>query len=136
MIRRITFLLCLLLATGVSAVWAQQHSVSGSITDAETGEYLIGVNVVVEGTDNGTATNNNGAYRLTGVPQNGVLVITYIGYQTQRIPVNGRTEINISLELSAEVLDELVVTALGVTRDRRSLGYSVGQRSEEHTSEL
>lgn len=131
MIRRITFLLCLLLATGVSAVWAQQHSVSGTITDAETGEHLIGVNVVVEGTDNGTATNNSGEYRLTGVPQNGVLVITYIGYQTQRIPVNGRTEINISLELSAEVLDELVVTALGITRDRRSLGYSVGQVSGE-----
>src|SRR5690625_3750490 len=116
MIRSITFLLCLLQATGVSAVWAQQHSVSGSITDAETGEYLIGVNVVVEGTDNGTATNNNGAYRLTGVPQNGVLVITYIGYQTQRITVKGRTEINISLELSAEVMDDPVITAMGSTR--------------------
>src|SRR5690625_7136382 len=102
MIRRITFLLCLLLATGVSAGWAQQHSVSGTITDEETGEHLIGVNVVVEGTDNGTATNNSGEYRLTGVPQNGVLVITYIGAHTQRNHVNARTEINISMELSAE----------------------------------
>src|SRR5690625_6881660 len=102
MIRRITFLLCLLLGTGVSAVWAQQHSVSGTITDAETGEHLIGVNVVVEGTDNGTATNNSGEYRLTGVPQNGGLVIIYIGYQTQRIPVYRGTEINISNEIAAQ----------------------------------
>src|SRR5690625_5003738 len=112
MIRRITFLLCLLLGTGVSAVWAHQHSVIGTITVAEMGEHLIGVNVVVEQTDNGIATNNSGEYRLTGIPQNGILVITYIGYQTQRIPVNGRTEINISLELSAEVLDEQEGTAL------------------------
>src|SRR5690625_7798238 len=104
MIRRITFLLCLLLGTGVSAVWAQQHSVSGTITDAETGEHLIGVNVVVEGTDNGTATNNSGEYRLTGGPQNGVLVITYIGYKIQRNPVNGRKVMKIRQKLSAEVL--------------------------------
>src|SRR5690625_7588662 len=107
MIRRITFLLCLLLGTGVSAVWAQQHSVSGTITDAETGEHLIGVNVVVEGTDNGTATNNRGEYRLTGVQENGVLVITDIDYQTQRIAVNRRTDINIRRELTAQDQDTL-----------------------------
>src|SRR5690554_2404183 len=100
MILRYTFMLYLILASGASTVWAQQHSVIGTITDAENGETLIGVNVLVEGTEIGVSTNNEGEYSLSGIPENGFLVITYIGYVQQRIPINGQSVINVSLQLS------------------------------------
>src|SRR5690606_26545296 len=72
----------------------QQLQVTGTITDATTGDPMIGVNIVVEGTTTGVMTDVNGKYSLAVPGPNSVLVISYIGYVNQRIPVNGMSVID------------------------------------------
>ncbi|MCC5908696.1 MAG: SusC/RagA family TonB-linked outer membrane protein [Balneolaceae bacterium] len=124
-----TVMIMAFLLASVSTGWSQAHEISGQVTDSSTGELLVGVNVMVEGTSTGTSTNVDGEYTLSGINENAILIVSYIGYQSQRIAIEGRSSIDVSLELSAELMDELVVTALGISRERRSLGYSVGQVS-------
>jgi TonB-linked SusC/RagA family outer membrane protein len=106
--------------------------IKGVVTDAK-GETLPGVSVRVKGTTTGTTTNTQGAFSLT-VPDNATLVFSYIGFVNQEIEVNGRTSVNITLAEDRRVLGEVVVTALGVTKERKSLGYSVTEvKGEEFT---
>ncbi|MET1057446.1 MAG: SusC/RagA family TonB-linked outer membrane protein [Pedobacter sp.] len=97
--------------------------VKGKITD-ETGLPVIGASVQVKGGKGGATTNAEGLFSLS-VPDNAVLVVSYIGYASQEIPVNGRTTINVSIKPNANDLNEVVVTALGITKDQKTLGYSV-----------
>ncbi len=98
--------------------------VTGQITD-ENNEPLIGVNVLVKGTSKGTSTDFDGKFTLQDVADDAVLVVTYIGYTTQEVSVNGRANVDIVLISSSQTLDQVVVTALGVSRDKKSLGYAV-----------
>ncbi|HZH72000.1 MAG TPA: carboxypeptidase-like regulatory domain-containing protein, partial [Mariniphaga sp.] len=107
-------------------VLSQQASVSGLITDT-SGQPLPGVTVAVKGTTQGTVTNQDGEYILNNVPGDAVLVVSFVGMRTQEISVNGRTVINASLSKEAIGLDEVVVTALGITRDKKQLNYSIQQ---------
>jgi len=108
----------------VSQVNAQQRNVKGKVTDASTGKSLPGVNVFVKGTTVGTATNANGAYSLS-VPQSAdSLVFSYIGYDAKSVAISGQTTINVQLSPSVEQLENVVVTAFGIKRKERSLGYS------------
>src|SRR5690554_3713952 len=107
-------------------VLSQQASVSGLITDT-SGQPLPGVTVAVKGTTQGTVTNQDGEYILNNVPGDAVLVVSFVGMRTQEISVNGRTVINASLSEEAIGLDEVVVTALGITRDKKQLNYSIQQ---------
>lgn len=102
-------------------------TVSGKVTSSDDGSPLPGVNVYVKGTQVGTITNGEGNYTLTTSQDNGILVFSYIGYSTEEIPIGGRTTIDIVLKPSLESLDEVVVTALGIKREEKSLGYSVGK---------
>lgn len=97
--------------------------VSGTITDA-SGEPLIGVNVLVKGTNSGSSSDFNGHYTLTGVAEDDILVFSYIGYVSQEVAVEGRTQIDVVLTNDAELLEEVVVTALGIERKSKSLTYS------------
>ena len=90
-------------------------SVSGVVSDQE-GEMLIGVNVLEEGTTNGTATDFNGQYSLDNVADDAVLVFSYVGLLSQEISVDGRTSIDVTLISDAQVLDELVVVGYGSVR--------------------
>ncbi len=102
-----------------------QETVRGTVVDAQTGESLPGVNIILEGTSTGTTTDLDGNFEL-GVPNlQETLVFTFIGYTTQTIPIEGRTEINIELMSAVAGLDDVVVTAFGIARERASLGYSV-----------
>src|SRR5690606_10307733 len=98
--------------------------VTGQITD-ENNEPLIGVNVLVKGTSKGTSTDFDGKFILQEVADDAVLVVTYIGYTTQEVSVNGRANVDIVLISSSQTLDQVVVTALGVSRDKKSMGYAV-----------
>lgn len=98
--------------------------IKGQITD-QNNEPLIGVNVLVKGTTKGTSTDFDGMYTLNDVDDDAVLVITYVGFTTQEVSVNGRSTINVVLEPSSQTLDQVVVTALGVSREKKSLGYAV-----------
>ncbi|GAA5225184.1 TonB-dependent receptor [Membranihabitans marinus] len=87
-------------------------NVSGIVTNA-TGEPLIGVNVIVKGTDKGTATDFDGRFILNDVDENAILLLSYIGYQSKEIAVNGNSEIVIVLEEDSKTLDEVVVVGYG-----------------------
>ncbi|AZQ64347.1 SusC/RagA family TonB-linked outer membrane protein [Flammeovirga pectinis] len=132
---RKALLLVSLMLTMVFAGFAQERSISGVIKDA-SGEALPGVTVVVKGTTQGTVTNIDGKYRLMVTGDNPTLQYRLIGYKTQEVIVGSQSEITIALEEDVEQLDEVVVTALGVERDERSLGYSVQNVSGEEMSEV
>jgi TonB-linked SusC/RagA family outer membrane protein len=96
--------------------FAQNTSVTGTVTD-ESGEPLIGVSVLVKGMPTiGASTNINGAFSLSQVPPQSVLVFSYLGYVAQEIPVNNRTTINVQLKEDTQMLEEVVVTAFAVQR--------------------
>ncbi len=109
----------------VGSLHAQDRTVSGTVTAAETGESLPGVNVTVPGRSAGTTTNADGEYSVS-VPQGAdSLAFSFVGYQRTVRAIEGRSEINVALEPSVEQLEDVVVTAFGVEREERSLGYSV-----------
>lgn len=115
------FFLCMY----VFAASAQNLTIHGVVTDSYN-EPVIGATVVVEGnTSQGTVTDIDGNFTLPNVPANANLVFSYVGLQTQTVPVNGRTTINITLSEDSELLDEVVVTALGIKRDKKALGYAI-----------
>lgn len=107
--------------------------VKGQITDQKTREALIGVSIKVKGTSSGVSTDVNGNYSLDA-PENGVLVITYIGYETIEVSVNNRRTINIPLVSSSTSLSEVVVIGYGSQR-RSDLTGAVGSVREEQLKE-
>ena len=112
------------------SLWAQSISVTGKVVDVNN-EPIIGAYVVVAGTTVGTSTDANGAYRINA-PANGTLQFTCIGYKTQEVQIAGRTLIEVILSDDTEMLQETVVTALGIKKERKALGYSVTEvKSEE-----
>ncbi|MEX1062154.1 MAG: carboxypeptidase-like regulatory domain-containing protein, partial [Balneolaceae bacterium] len=101
-----------------------QEVVTGSVMDSQTGESLPGVNIVVKGTTSGTTTDFDGFYEATVPSLNDTLVFSYVGYQQQEIPIDGRTEIDVELQTASLMGDELVVTGYS-TETRSSLTGSV-----------
>ncbi|UOQ69861.1 SusC/RagA family TonB-linked outer membrane protein [Hymenobacter volaticus] len=106
-----------------SLAQAQTKTVSGKVTDSKGGA-LPGVTVIVQGTQQGLSTNADGGYSIS-VPDNATLVFSSIGYDSKTVAVGSQAVIDVSLVESAQTLNEVVVTALNVARDRRTLGYSV-----------
>ncbi|MGP1623156.1 SusC/RagA family TonB-linked outer membrane protein [Bacteroides heparinolyticus] len=98
------------------AAMSQSLSVTGSVTDKNNQEPIIGASALVEGTTNGTITNADGEFTLSGVPSGGTIVVSYIGYTTQRIAVKGKTRLTIALAEDTEMLDEVVVVGYGVQK--------------------
>ena len=88
------------------------------------GESIIGANVKVAGTTIGCITDVDGNFTLE-VPENAKLSISYIGFQTQEVAISGKSSVNVVLKEDAEMLDEVVVTALGIKREEKALGYAV-----------
>ena len=105
-------------------------TVSGRVTD-ETNEPLPGVSVLIKGTSQGTTTNIDGKYSLQ-VPENATLVFSFVGMQTQEVPVRNQTALDVVMEADIASLDEIVVTALGITRNERSLGYATQEVKGEN----
>lgn len=113
---------------------AQEVQVKGTVTDAETNEPIPGASVIVEGTTTGTVTNMEGDYNVR-VPADGTLRFSFIGYETQTIPVNNRSVIDVSLTSDVQQLGEVVVTALGIQREKKALQYSVTEIKGEAFTE-
>ena len=120
--RKVYFFLILFLCMGFS-LKAQDIKVSGYVTSAEDGYGLPGVTIQVKGTSNGTITEIDGDYSIT-VGSRDTLTFSYVGYQTQNIAVNGRNKIDVVMKSDAMMLDNVVVTALGIKRQKRELGYA------------
>ncbi|WP_324676611.1 SusC/RagA family TonB-linked outer membrane protein [Hymenobacter sp. GOD-10R] len=128
----------LLLFTLLQQVNAQTRKLSGRVTDRQTGEGLPGVTVLVKGTTNGVSTGADGAYALTLAGAGSTLVFSSVGYETTERPIGTENQINVVLASSSKELNEVVVTALGIERDVRSInttqqqikGDEIAQRSE------
>lgn len=105
----------------------QTLKITGKVTSSLNGFGLPGVSVVIKGTQTGTATSSSGDYTIDVPGADAVLIFSFIGYETQEVIVGGRSIINVELVESVEVLREVVVTALGITREEKSLGFSVGK---------
>ncbi|MBC3539219.1 SusC/RagA family TonB-linked outer membrane protein [Rufibacter sediminis] len=108
-------LLIPLLVLQVSGVLAQQLGIKGKVTD-ETGVGLPGVAVVLKGTTTGTSTDANGDYSISVPASGGILVFSYISYQTQEVPVTNQTTLNVTLKTDTKALDEVVVIGYGTQR--------------------
>lgn len=91
-----------------------QKTVTGKVVD-DSGESLIGVSILVQGTSTGTVTDIDGAYSINVPAESNVLVFSYTGFSTQNVEINNRTLIDVTLETSAELLQEVIVTAYGIT---------------------
>lgn len=111
----------LILSAG--SMWAQNISVTGKVVD-KNAEPIVGAYVVVAGTTNGTSTDIDGKYTISA-PSKGTLNFTCMGYKDAAVAVNGQAVVNVVLEDDALMLEETVVTALGIKKEKKSLGYAV-----------
>ncbi|MFZ6014019.1 MAG: carboxypeptidase-like regulatory domain-containing protein, partial [Bacteroidota bacterium] len=119
-------LLQLLVLLFVASAPAVAQTVSGRVTSSADGAALPGVSVLVKGTTTGTSTDVDGRYTITAPDaQNSILVFSFIGFATQEVTIGSRTTVDISLVEDITQLGEVVVTALGIERDTRTLGYAV-----------
>lgn len=123
----LTVLTLLLVAVGFTYA---QSTVSGTVTD-DTGEPLIGTSILVEGTITGTVTDIDGKYSLSVPSGSTVLVFSYTGYKSQRVEIGGRTIIDLVMETDAIYTEEVVVTGLGIKREKKALGFGVATISNK-----
>jgi TonB-linked SusC/RagA family outer membrane protein len=124
-------LLLMFFAIGLNVLWAQTREIRGTVTSADDGSSLPGVSVSVKGTTLGTITDMDGAYSLR-VPQDArALVFTFVGMVSQEIAIGNQTKINVKLESQNIAVEEVVVTALGIKRSEKSLGYSAAKVSND-----
>ena len=105
-----------------SSVYGQDHQVSGIVTDADTEEPLIGVNIMVQDTDRGTATDRFGEFSLTATSPDDILVFTYLGYERKEVPIEGRDYLEVELTPEGLVGEEVVMVGYGVQRRRDVTG--------------
>ena len=112
-----------------------QQTITGTVFDAETEESLPGVNIVVKGTTTGTATDREGAFNLNVPSLQDTLVFSFIGYQTQEVPINGQTEIDVAMRPLAISGEELVVVGYGVQERRDVTGSVVSVNAEDLQSQ-
>jgi len=124
------YLLALLLLIGVGNAAAQgaaaQKLISGTVADETTGTLLPGVTVSLKGTKTKVSTDNNGAFAIAANSKS-VLIFTYIGYKTLEVTVGNQTQLSIKIGETKEQLKEVVVTALGISKEKRAIGYSVSE---------
>ena len=126
--RKLTLILTFLLFAGLTA--SAQMQISGTVTNAETGEPIPGVSIVVQSqTSIGTTTDMDGEYSLQVPSDAETLVFSFVGMQTQEVPIQGRTTIDLEMQPSVEEMEEVVITAMGISREKKSLGYAVSEVS-------
>lgn len=117
------------------SVSASAQTIQGTVTDDQN-EPLVGASIVLKGTSKGTLTDLNGSYKLelTEADKNGSLVFSFVGYEPQTLAIGKETTINISLKTVGS-LDELVVTALGIKKESKKLGYATSTVAAEQLTE-
>ncbi|WP_074407345.1 MULTISPECIES: SusC/RagA family TonB-linked outer membrane protein [Aquimarina] len=125
MIDKLLIFLTIVLCLSSNVTLAQSKKTVSGIVTGEDGVPLVGVNVIEKGTSNGTSTDFDGNYTVVVSDPSGILIFSSLGFVEKEIPMNGQSEIKVSLIEDTEQLGEVVVTALGIKRARKSLGYSV-----------
>ncbi|MFI2742115.1 SusC/RagA family TonB-linked outer membrane protein [Zhouia sp. PK063] len=131
MLKKIRFLLILVSVLSTTMAIAQTKQISGTVTASGDGVPVPGVNVIIKGTSTGTSTDFDGKYSISAA-QGETLVFSAIGYTTKEVVIANETTINVILSEDTQQLDEVVVTSLGITRAKKSLGYAVSElKSDE-----
>lgn len=110
------------------------ETITGKVTDAETNDPMPGVNIKIKGRNQGTSTDVNGNYDLEVPSLQDTLIFSFVGYESQTVAIGGRYTINVALEARALSGSEMVVTALGINREERSIGYATQQVGGEDLS--
>lgn len=128
------YLLCCLLMLTTMMVSAQQKNISGTVKNPEDGSPVANATVQIKGTKNGTLTDEKGAFSLKA-DDNQTLVISAVGFTTMEIKVGNKTVINVELINANKELETVVVTALGIKREEKALGYSVSKVKGEDITE-
>jgi len=132
--KQLTLFLCLLLFIPMYGyaedevnhqIVQQTTKVKGTVTD-EQGEPLIGASIAVKGTSQGVITDFNGQFSIDA-SRNATLIVSYVGYRSEEVQVKGQSNLKIVLKEDSKIIDEVVVTALGIKRERKALGYSIGE---------
>ena len=111
-------------------------TITGTITDSTDGMELPSVTVLEKGTSNGVTTDFDGNYTIKITKENAILEFSYLGYKTIEVSVDGQTKINVILEKGSEALDEIVITALGIKKSTKAVGYSLTQVKGEEISNV
>lgn len=124
-------MLWLLFGLFVQTAIAQSRQISGTVVAAEDNGALPGVSIAIKGTSMGTVTDMDGKYSLSVPSDAQVLVFTYVGFLKKEITIGASNTINVIMEKDVKLMDEVVVTALGISREKRSLGYSVSNLKSE-----
>ncbi len=122
--KKVIMIFSLLLLT-VSLVMSQTVQISGTVTGQDDGLPIPGVSVTVKGTTLGTLTGPDGSYNLTVPQRSATLLFSFVGMRTLEVPIEGRNRIDAVLTEDLVGLNEVVVTAMGISRERKSLGYAV-----------
>ena len=121
---RKTVLLLLAVCLGSTLSFAQSRVLSGSITATEDGQGLPGASLIYKGTNIGANADSDGKFSIK-VPGDGILVVSFVGFLPKEVPIGNQTDFNIQLSADTRQLAEVVVTAFGIEREKKALGYSV-----------
>lgn len=132
--RKILFLFSVIMLSGILYVNAQTVQITGTVTSSEDGLGLPGVAVVLKGTTRGTITNLDGVYVLDVSPDDNLLNFSFVGMRPQDISIDGRTVIDVVLDPDVLGIEEVVVTAMGIRKEAKALGYAVQEVSGEEIS--
>ena len=124
-------LLILVMMAFTLTLFSQNITVRGTVTDAETGEAMIGLNVVVKGTTRGVATDLNGNFTVTDCPPDATLVFSFVGYDPVEVPVRGRTVIDVAISPSSELVEDVVVIGYGTVSKRDVTGSVASVQGED-----
>ena len=108
---------------------AQNRQISGTVSDAN-GHPVAGATVIVDGTSLGTTTNTAGEYTLSA-PVNGTLVVTFVGFEPQQLPIAGKTRINVTMKEDAQAIDDVIVVAFGTAKKEAFTGSAAVIKSDE-----
>ena len=123
-------IIVLVVCFGVTSLFAQTKRITGTVLSSEDGTPIPGVSVAVKGTTTGTITNAEGNFSLT-VPENEILVFSFIGLKAMEVPITGSSVYDVSMEVETFGVEEVVVTALGIQKAKKALGYSVAEVSSD-----
>jgi TonB-linked SusC/RagA family outer membrane protein len=118
----VTAMLCAFLA---GRAFAQERTVSGTVTSSEDNSPLPGVNVLVKGTNTGAITDVEGKFKISVPSGSTVLVLSFVGFMAKEVEIGARTSVEVAMDPDTKQLTEVVVTAQGIVREKRALGYAV-----------
>ncbi len=134
--RKFTILLVLLFLAGLQYANAQTRTLSGKVISSEDGKGIPGATVQVKGTTVGTTTDLDGNYSIQVAPDATTLVFAFIGMKTIEYKIGNESTINITMQPEAQLMEEVVVTALGISRKKKSLGYATQKLSGDEISQV